>query len=623
MIELELKFALTESMAAEFKQRANIGLTQPSARLWSRYFDTSAGDLMNASVSLRVRATPDGFVQTVKGPGANAFERFEWEWPVAGDMPDFDALPPESHAAGALTRECFGLLMPVFETDFQRQVRLVRPQPGVRVEIACDQGEIRAGKRTERIAEVELERKEGSAAAFYHYAMQWSRLHQAQLLLPSKNLRGLQLAGWQTERPAAVKMAPASPPADTPVAGAAQQILLGHLNHFLTNVAPVLTGTQPEGAHQLRVALRRLRSAIRFLDLRRPPLQDDGSAPEDDISGTWHDLDQRARALAEAASFVRDADVLESGLLASLNKSFPRDAALHVLGRSLVTERERERARLREAMASAEMTAFVLQAHAAIASLPADRWQDARYGDFAAARLAGLVRRVRRRASHAKLESEWHDVRIAIKNLRYALDSCRELDATTQPVGEVLATLSRWQNSLGLSQDLAVARSIAGQALAQTAASTEMTVRAAALIDGYRAFATRIEAPEKLRAPILALLKRLLVVPRKPGKVGRQAPADAPTAAPEPPPRGEPLKSAAHSQSGKKQGRAAARSRLAPANAQATAPAAAPRPASAPAPKNAPGRAGASGYHPENPAVQPDATRDTGSDNALYKEESE
>lgn len=550
MIEHELKFALTPSMVAEFEQRATIGLTQPAARLWSRYYDTSAGDLMNATMSLRVRDTPEGHVQTIKAPGSVAFERYEWEMPISGDLPEFNALPPESHPAGMLARECFGLLMPVFETDFERQVRLVRPQPGVRVEIACDRGEIRAGKRSERIAEVELERKEGSAAAFYHYAMQWARLHQAQLLLASKSQRGLQLAGWQTDRPQALKLQPKSPPGELPVAAAARQILTGHLDHFLGNIAAVLSGAEPEGPHQLRVALRRFRAAVRFLDLRRPQTLPDGSLAGDDVSAAWQEIDQQAQALAAAASFVRDADVLETGLLASLNKTFPGDAALHVLGRSLGSERERERARLRAALASSELTAFVLQALAAIASLPPERWQDTPYGEFAAGRLAGLVRRLARRAKRARREEQWHEVRIAIKNLRYALESCRELDATTQPVGDAVAALSRWQGSLGLGQDLAVARSIAAQALAHSAAPAEMTVRATALIDGYRASATRIEEPEKLRGPLLAMLKRLLSTPRRARDTGRRGThSSAASGLPEPLPQRSPPPSGYHPES--------------------------------------------------------------------------
>ena len=514
MIEHELRFELTPSMAAEFEQRASIGLTQPSARLCSRYFDTAAGDLTDASVSLRVRKTAEGYVQRAKV--ASAFEHREWEAAVAGEHPVLDALPPQDHPVGALARECFGLLVPVFETDFERQVRLVRPQPGVRVELACDRGEIRAGRRSERIAEVRLERKEGSAAAFYHYAMQWARLHQAQLVLASKSLRGLQLAGWQPRQPQPRQFEPAAPAADLPMVAAARQILTAHLEHLVGSIAPVTARGDSEGPHQLRVALRRFRSAIRFLELHRPQLPADGSPADSDASGTWQSLDHGARALAEAASFVRDADLMETGLLAGLREAFPADEALQVLGRALAGERERARARLRETVASSGLATFVVQALAAIESLPEQRWPDMAFGDFAAKRLARIVRQLRRRAKRARTVEQWHGVRIAARNLRYALAGCRGLGLTTMPVGEAIAALSAWQEALGLEQDLAVARSVAAQALAHSAAPAESTVRAAALIDGYRAFAARSNDPDKLRDPILALSKRLLAAPGGP-----------------------------------------------------------------------------------------------------------
>ncbi|MGE0803303.1 MAG: CHAD domain-containing protein [Lautropia sp.] len=504
--EHELKFALTDSMVAEFAERASAGLTRPALRLANRYFDTPAGELMNARVSLRVRRAGDRFVQTVKAAGEGPFERFEWERPIAGEQPELDALPPSSHPAGALIRDGFGLLMPVFETNFERELRLVQPQPGVRVEVACDRGEIRAGERSEPIAEVEFERKEGPAAAFYHYALQWARLHDARLLLPSKNERGLRLAGWLTE-PAPVKAVPVAPPASAPTCEAARAILHGHLAAFLANAEPVLAGTDAEGPHQLRVALRRFRSAVRFFDLRRAA-GDDGAR--------WQAVDAAARTLAGAAGFVRDADVFENGLLAQLTHSFPGDAALQVLRRALLQAREHERQLLRDAIRAPAATAFVLEALVAIESLAALPWPAPHFEAFASARLAALARRARRRTARAAVEADWHEVRIAIKNLRYALDGCRALDVTSLPVGDAISRLAEWQGRLGLGQDLAVARAVASRALGYGAAPAGMGVRAAALIDGYRAFAARSAAPEKLRKPIRSFLDALLKDPPPP-----------------------------------------------------------------------------------------------------------
>jgi CHAD domain-containing protein len=539
MIEHELKFALTPSIAAEFEQRATLGLAKPSARLRSRYFDTAAGDLMQASVSLRVRRTPEGFVQTIKASGGGAFERYEWERPVPAELPDFDALPPADHPAGALTRDCFALLAPVFETDFERQVRLVRPQPGVTLELACDRGEIRAGARSERIAEVELERKEGAAAAFYHYAMQWARLHHAQLVLPSKGRRGLQLAGLAPDRPRPVELPPKSPPPDLPVPAVARQILGSHLEHILGNVEPIGAGNEAGGIRQLRIALRRFRAAIRFLDLRRPQDEAVGSPDGDDGSATWRQLDRQARWLAQVACRVVDADVLETGMLESLGPAFPADPSLRLLGRSLAIRRERERARLRAALASSEFASFVIQALAAIESLPPGRWQVASFGGFAAERLPALARRLRRRTRRAASERQWQGVRMAIGDLRHALQTCREtrgLAATAPPVDDAVAALGRWQYRLGVARSMATARSRAAQALAATAAPAEVTTRAAALVDGYGAGAIQRARHQQLREPILALAGQLLAASEGTPARGRQGQAAATAAVPAPPP---------------------------------------------------------------------------------------
>ena len=584
MIEHELKFALTPSMVAEFEQRATIGLARPSARLWSRYFDTATGDLMKAAVSLRVRRTHEGYVQTIKAPGSGPFERFEWEAQVAGEHPEFDALPPPGHAAGALTRECFDLLAPLFETDFERQVRLVRPQPGVRLELACDRGEIRAGGRSERIAEVELERKEGSAAAFYHYAMQWARLHQAQLLLPSKSLRGLQLAGRRRDQPEPVDSRPSSPPADLPVALAARAVLGGHVGHLLDNIGPVLSGHDPEGPRQLHAALRRFRSAIRFFGLRSSrsraldlqasnfqagagrddprgddvqgdPRRDgprrDDPGPDDSggedrggddgrgsaarggagTSATWRRLDLQAQALGHATAFVRRADLLEAGLLAGLQASFPDDPAVRLLCRSLAIERERERARLRAVVMSSDMAIFVIEALAAIESLPSERWGEDRFADLAAARLPALVRRLRRRTRRGGTDEHRPALQIATRDLSDALDTCRELRSTAMPIDEAVAALSQWQSSLGLERQLAFVQGIAARAVTASAASrqpAEVRARAAALIDGYCACASADRAQGKLRQSILAMSQRLLREPDRQragsGRGNRQAP---------------------------------------------------------------------------------------------------
>jgi inorganic triphosphatase YgiF len=535
MIEHELRFALTSSMAAEFEQRATIGLTRPCARLLSRYFDSAAGDLVKAAVSLRVRQTPDGYLQTVKARASAAFARYEWERPIAGEDPEFDALPPESHPVGALVRGCFGRLAMVFETDLERQVRLVRPQPGVRVELACDRGEIRVGPRSERVAEVAIERKEGSTAAFYHYAMQWARLHQAQLVLAPKSVRGQHLAGLRSDKPRPLARPAPAPRADLPPATAARQILSGHLDHFLANIAPVQRRRDPQGPQQLQIALDRFRAAIRFFGLRQFPAGTDASSAG--LTGMWRRLDQAAGALADSARLVRGADLLETGLIAVLRQRTAEDAALTALEGALAGERERERARLRATVASSEVSGFVVEALAAIECLPQDGWPDASFGAFAERRIAKLARRLRRRTRRARCDSHWRRIQVRTGNLRRTLESLAGLGPAALPIAvpiaEAIAELARIEAALAVGADLAVAQEVARRALAQPTAPVEVAVRAAALVDGYCAFAPRPDDRHDLRQALLAVSTRLLPASDQRGG-GRQAtgtadplPADA------------------------------------------------------------------------------------------------
>ena len=60
-------------------------------------------------------------------------------------------------------------LNPVFITDVQRTIRTVR-QDEATIQVALDLGRIHSGKAEEDIRELELELKEGDAAAMYRLA---------------------------------------------------------------------------------------------------------------------------------------------------------------------------------------------------------------------------------------------------------------------------------------------------------------------------------------------------------------------------------------------------------------------------------------------------------------------
>jgi triphosphatase len=517
MRELELKFSLPLSLQDALAREA---APETVERVWSRYLDTPDGALARGRTAVRVRRKGDAWLQTVKADHGDHFERFEWERPIAGPEPERDALPPEDTAPGALAHRTFGQWRPLFETDFERRARVVEPSPGLAVEIAQDVGELRCGERRESIREVELECLRGSRAAFFEWARDWAARTQACLLLPTKNERGLRLAARLPLAPSPVTAAAVSPPADAMVGEAAAAVLRACVGHACANIEPVLASDHPEGPHQLRVALRRLRAALRFFALR-------------EADARWSAVDDEARALADVAGRVRDLDVFEAGMLALLRERFPGDAAVETLSRAVVDARDAARMDLRRAVSGPATTRFVLGTLAlaeglaagatgdapecASSTAPGDAPHDAMseaatdapsdvggeapgdapfaiplrapYAAFARARVHALLVRVRRRARRARDDEGWHRTRLAVKTLRYAIESARGALPHGADAARASSLLSRWQDRLGAGQDLASARDVAADALSRPGVPAEAAVRALALIDGWRAFA--------------------------------------------------------------------------------------------------------------------------------------
>ncbi|QTC87120.1 CYTH domain-containing protein [Brevundimonas pondensis] len=119
---------------------------QTSQSLRSVYFDTPDGVLRAAGCGLRVRTTPDGFVQTLKrqtAPGQTA--RDEWEVPVASEALDRAAL--KATPAHRLLKGRRADLAARFATTVVRRIRMVGWE-GARIEVAFDAGRAVGGRET-------------------------------------------------------------------------------------------------------------------------------------------------------------------------------------------------------------------------------------------------------------------------------------------------------------------------------------------------------------------------------------------------------------------------------------------------------------------------------------------
>ncbi|HEX3378752.1 MAG TPA: CYTH domain-containing protein [Paraburkholderia sp.] len=176
-MEREIKLSLPASQVQAATQWfvARAGRDGHAIKLVNIYFDTPQLALASSKSALRLRQTPDGWLQTFKtvGTATNGLHsRHEWEMPVAGAKLEIDRLLSacDEPAAVDALKQAAPSLVALFRTNFTRTLWLLDTD-GAQVEAAIDQGDVLAevdGEvRRAPISEIELELKSGDEAALH------------------------------------------------------------------------------------------------------------------------------------------------------------------------------------------------------------------------------------------------------------------------------------------------------------------------------------------------------------------------------------------------------------------------------------------------------------------------
>lgn len=303
--EVELKLELVPQAADVLEQSAILPPESSVEQLHATYFDTPARTFHAHGLSLRIRQSNGGRVQTVKagGTGGNSglFARAEWEMPISGDEPVIDSRTP---IAAVLNNEA-AKIGPIFHVEVSRRTWLLSRQDAT-IEIAMDRGRVRAAERETVISEIELELKSGDAAALFALARRIGEVAAVRLGVLTKSERGYRLldAAQPALKAEAVGLDPSM---DTRAAFRA--IVEACLKHYRLNENLLLVQYEPHALHQARVAVRRLRSGMSIF---KPLLVDGGS---DRFRG-------ELRWLAAKLGRARDLDVLSARAdVASISQS--------------------------------------------------------------------------------------------------------------------------------------------------------------------------------------------------------------------------------------------------------------------------------------------------------------
>lgn len=269
--ELELKFQVPSEVVPSLQ----LELRRHGARrvsMAAHYYDTPDFLLAGQRVSLRLRREGRKWVQTLKAEGRSAVERLEHNVPLRAASDASPILDVDRHngtQAGSLLREALGetglrRLGVRYTTEFERLVCELRIGEST-IEAALDLGTIEANGRSVPICELELEHKSGATDPLFGLAKAWSAFGGLWLNTLSKATRGSRLARNEIFGPP-VKASRPQVRADMNGPQFVRAVLRSTLDQVLANASEIAAGsTDEEHVHQLRVGLRRVRTALREL----------------------------------------------------------------------------------------------------------------------------------------------------------------------------------------------------------------------------------------------------------------------------------------------------------------------------------------------------------------------
>jgi inorganic triphosphatase YgiF len=416
--ELELKLELTR----EELQRVGahpalgpLGAGEPVTRnLRSIYFDTPDHRLRAQGISFRLRSDGDTWLQTVKaGTGLNngVSSPIEIEAPLERPEPDLEVIANRKIRRKVERAVEKSILEPVFETAVKRTTRQLQSSDG-EVELALDEGVVRAGDAEDALCEAELELKSGSPACLLAAATQLFAAQPIRLAEKSKAERGYSLVLGKAK--ARVEPRRAEQPrlhGDQTCAEAFALIVQSAAGQIVANRRAVLETEDPAAAHQLRIGLRRLRSALRAFR----PL----GATE-----ALSEIDDHARALSRTVGELRDADVLIEEIYAPVAGMLERDPGIADLRPVLLAHRTRARERVHSALLGQPWS--LLQLHLALWPQTVENAKEleAPVGRFARASLKRRWKKVAECGGRLDDLSivERHEMRKALKTLRYTAE---------------------------------------------------------------------------------------------------------------------------------------------------------------------------------------------------------
>jgi adenylate cyclase len=486
--EVELKLSLPAGAQRALLRHPLLraALERKRETLDNIYYDTPELALQRHGVALRVRRQGRLWLQTVKCAGISAgglSARPEWEIPYTGRF-NFIGIDDDEVRKWLRRPKIVESLAPVFETRFSRitwRIETNDSAEGGSVLVTLDRGWIAASGRREEISEMEIELVAGHPGTLLALA---DTLAQRLPLVPavrSKAERGYRLHAGMPLAP--IKAMTIDIDAAMPPVIAFRNIAHGCLEQLQLNYAGAVDSDDPEFIHQMRVACRRLRAALRLFAPVLPDAFDERWLPG-------------LRAVMCRLGRLRDLDVLQAEILGPVQCALAAEPRLMALAGRITEQRHEARRDVLETLHGADYRLLLLAMMGALQQAPfgvtatgavageklGDESDPLTVARFATRRVHRLHAKVIALAKLAKRDdpASLHRLRIGIKRLRYGLEFFAPLMAA-KPLRHSLRRLTDLQDRLGQLNDLASA----GNFLMHCAGAESALREAVALVGGW------------------------------------------------------------------------------------------------------------------------------------------
>jgi len=462
-MQIELKFSLSDEQLPTLRRHRLLMQHTVSKSRAQRcggvYYDTP--DILLKAHAVALHVAHAGRIRrqtlTVNSAGtANIPPQREWTDDIRGAAPDFSAMAELFEEEPELRRcrfddSVFTRIVPIFTIDCQRTVWQLEFEQGREAELILDTGEVHSGALHRPIGALTLLHRSGPADAFFDFALALQR----DLDLRVAYLGPIDI-GYAMHDPMWAGAVTAKhlvlPPA-AQVGDGMRVIIRACLSHILGNAAGVSQGGELECIHQMRVGLRRLRSALAIFE----PLKACPAHLQSEL--VW---------LSTELGRARDWDVLATSTIPLLAADGIEIADLAALQRRVQQEATRAHRRAARAVDSARATRLWLCLEQWL-YLPGAPDADGAAGqveqipatlliEFAEQNVAQFHRKMLARSASMEtaVPESRHRLRIAAKKLRYATEFFLSY-YRKKSTDRFLNKLADLQDIFGASNDTVVA----------------------------------------------------------------------------------------------------------------------------------------------------------------------